>query len=172
MNFKLLTVALLSLSTASFAQKAGPDSPDVTGLQPKGLIKLKRQAGEMDSSMTEIGNGYFLCGGGSGDWQSGMGLTILRKGKTASCSEGPLVIAVTVTKKNGMAMQVLESIAVNVPKGYNVQMFNCGGTADIALARHEDKPKLNKIAKAWKHDWTLEPVDPKTVQCENEGYGV
>lgn len=156
------------------AQKAYEEGPDVTGLRARGEITLKRPAGNPDAMAIEVGNAYFYCGGATGPWQGGLGLTTLRKGAKAACDSGPLVLAVTTRRKDGRTVSIETAIDAHVPRNHALVKFACGNTADVAIAKVEDKPNLTRITAAWKFtDGVLVPVsDVRKVRCVNEGYGV
>ena len=156
------------------AQKAFDEGPDVTGLRARGLYTPRQPAGERNVLAADYGNGYFNCGGASGPWHGGLGLTVLRKGAKSACDNGPLVLAVTTHRDNGRSVRVETAIDAHVPRHHTLVMFACGSSADAAIAKVEDKPELTRIVAAWKYtDGVLAPVgNLRKVRCANEGYGV
>jgi hypothetical protein len=169
-------VAGLAGATAlpASAQKAYPEGRDVTGLRSRGEFTPRQPAGNPDVMAAEYGNGYFNCGGATGPWHGGLGMTVLRKGAKAGCESGPLVLAVTTHRNNGRTVRIETAVPANVPRNHTLVMFACGNAADAAIAKVEDKPQLTRIVAAWKYvGGVLTPVgNLRKVRCANEGHGV
>lgn len=173
-----LTAALVlgmavAAATPAIAQKANGEGRDVTGLRARGEFTPRQPAGNPDVMAAEYGNGYFHCGGATGPWRSGLGLTVLRRGAKADCESGPLVLAVTTRRSDGRTVRVETAVPANVPRNHTLVMFACGKGADAAIAKVEDKPQLTRIVAAWKFvDGALTPVgNLRKVRCANEGHG-
>ena len=172
---KIAAVLLLTLATTSFAQKATLETPDVTGLRDKGFITLKKAAGPYGESLSDIGNGYYVCSAEGVAGANSKGVVTLRKGPKSTCNDGPFVLALHQAKDYGSKMKILTSISVDVPKGYRLAIGDCGEKADAALVKFEDKSRFTKISKAWKSDETLsilEVSDTKGISCGNDSYGI